>query len=131
MSAPLRHHALFMARGFAVVPWAHHPPEVKAAIRASGRRPMVKQCYANCQAFLLGLPAAMRGRFQYREGRCRWREATFTHAWLLFDGAVLDLTLPSEEITYLESRTADCEEIAHAGMQRRRWGPLFPDSGVQ
>jgi len=35
------------------VKWAHHPPDVKAAIRRAGFIPRIKQCFANCQRVVL------------------------------------------------------------------------------
>src|SRR5262245_27464786 len=42
-----------LASGHLQVPWRHHPPEVRAAIRRAGFRPMARQCYANSQRLLL------------------------------------------------------------------------------
>lgn len=110
-------------RGWAPALWAHHPPEVKAAIRSMGWRPQVKQCFMNCQRFALsGLLDV-----EYREG---WIQTIvpMEHAWLSYRGEVLELTLdPGREVEYLDSCSATADEIRVQLIRSRTYGPVFPE----
>jgi hypothetical protein len=73
------------------VKWAHHPPEVKAAIRRASFVPRIKQCFANCQRLVLygGLEGAV-----YHEGVVRRPGgAAINHGWIIWRGRLVDLTL--------------------------------------
>jgi hypothetical protein len=110
-------------RGWAPALWAHHPPEVRAAIRAAGWRPQVKQCFMNCQR----LATSGLLDVEYREG---WVQAMvpMQHAWLLFRGEILDLTLdPGREVEYLGSHSASPEEIRIRLLRTGYYGPVFPE----
>lgn len=110
-------------RGWAEALWAHHPPEVRAAIRAMGWRPQVKQCFANCQRFAL----ARLLEVEYREG---WIHAVIPmqHSWLVYQGRTLDLTLdPGRDVEYLESYAVPLDEVALAAVRRRAFGPVYPE----
>src|SRR6266852_431372 len=39
--------------GWAQSEWAHHPPEIKSAIRQARFRPRRKHCFANCQILVM------------------------------------------------------------------------------
>lgn len=110
-------------RGWAEALWAHHPPEVRAAIRSLGWRPQVKQCFANCQRFAL----ARLLEVEYREG---WVHTVIPiqHAWLVYRGEILDLTLdPGRDVEYLESYAVPLEEVALAAVRRGFFGPIHPE----
>ena len=84
--------------------WAHHPTEVRAAIRRFGFRPQAKQCFANCQRFVTqnNLDANPLD-VEYREGYITVI-IPLEHAWLLYKGEILDLTLgPDRDIQYNDS----------------------------
>lgn len=109
-------------RGWAEALWAHHPPEVKAAIRTMRWRPQVKQCFANCQRFALARVLDV----EYREG---WVQTLIPveHAWLVYRGEILDLTLdPGRGAEYLESYAVPLEEVALSVIRRRSYGPVYP-----
>ena len=115
------------ARGWAPALWAHHPPEVKRAIWFMGWRPQVKQCFANCQRFLLGTQSlGLNLEVEYREG---WIQTLIPmeHAWLIYKGEVLDLTLdPHRDVEYLYSHTASPDQILARIYQTKEYGPLYP-----
>jgi len=106
--APIEHVvATWNRQGWYPAPWSHHPQEVKDAIRQLGWRPKIKECYANCQRFALysGLDV------EYREG---WVVSgiALEHAWLIYKGSILDLTLnPDRGPKYLNSIVSTREEI--------------------
>lgn len=109
-------------RGWAEALWAHHPPEVKAAIRSMGWRPQVKQCFANCQRFALARLLDV----EYREG---WVQTVIPlqHAWLVYRGEVLDLTLdPGRSAEYLRSYAVPLDEVALSAVRNRAYGPVRP-----
>jgi len=109
-------------RGWAEALWAHHPPEVKAAIREMRWRPQVKQCFANCQRLALSRKLEV----EYREG---WIQTIIPiqHAWLVFQGKVLEMTLdPGREVEYLDSYPVSMEELALSIIRRRSYGPVYP-----
>lgn len=87
-----QHIATLRRQGWCPVRWAHHPPEIKAELRRLGLAPQLKQCYMNCQKLILRthLPD-----LEYWEG---WsdRIIPFDHAWLLWRGEIIDLTLEPE-----------------------------------
>lgn len=110
------------ARGWAPALWAHHPPEVKEVFHRQGWLPLVKQCFANCQRFVLhaGLDV------EYREGYVL-TVIPMVHAWLIYKGEVLDLTLdPNREIQYLASYTVFYDEILSHVIETERYGPVHP-----
>lgn len=111
------------ARGWAPALWAHHPPEVKRAITTMGWRPQVKQCFMNCQRFILGGHGL---EVEYREGYVQTL-IPMEHAWLIYKGEVLELTLdPNKEISYLDSHTASILDIQMNMAITGSYGPVFP-----
>lgn len=126
----------YITRGFYPVRWAHHPPEIKAAIRAAHFRPLLKQCYRNCQLLmvyndLLGLCLDL----TYHEG---WVLSVIPieHAWLEYQGEVLELTLDDRKrVEYLQSTAYTLRDIRRnfsltktfsAVTSPRRFGELHP-----
>ncbi len=117
-------------RGWAPALWAHHPPEVKRAIWWMGWRPQVKQCFSNCQRFVLGVqrlaPMGIDLEVEYREG---WVHTVIPmeHAWLIYEGRVLDLTLdPNRDVEYLCSNIVSQEEILLRVVRTGEYGPVYP-----
>ena len=88
-----------------------------------GWRPQVKQCFMNCQRFILeGLLEV-----EYREG---WVQTLIPmeHAWLIYKGKVLDLTLnSSRDVVYLNSHVAHVLDIQLQMVRTGRFGPVFPE----
>ncbi len=114
----------FLTRGFYPVRWAHHPPEIKDAIRLIGFRPLMKQCYRNSQLFAirnadLGLGLDL----EYREG---WGLSLIPieHAWLVYKGEVLDLTIDDGRIEYAQSYSYTPEQIRANMVRSLSWCPL-------
>src|SRR2546430_1517457 len=67
-------------RGWWPAKGAHHPPEIKAAIRRAGFVPRLKQCFQNCQRLVLfgDLADAV-----YHEGVVRGGSGhPLEHAWI-------------------------------------------------
>jgi hypothetical protein len=102
------------ARGFWPVRWAHHPIPIKDVIRTAGFRPLMKQCFRNCQLFALHNARLNLGLdVEYHEG---WATSIipFEHAWLVWRGKVVDLTLDDADevgIVYGESTVFTPDDI--------------------
>ncbi len=110
------------ARGWAPALWAHHPPEVREVFHRQGWRPLVKQCFANCQRFALNTGLDV----EYREG---WVVILIpmAHAWLIYKGEVLDLTLDlNQEVQYLDSYAVSYDEILTYVIETGSYGPVRP-----
>lgn len=118
-------------RGWYPVKYAHHPKVIRDAIRAIGFRPQMKACHANCQRFMMGIHRDLRSsalpadpalaRIEYHEGFSLGL-IVFTHAWLVLDGEVIDLTL--DDIAgrrYLISQAHDMEAIAINCARKGAW----------
>lgn len=105
--------------------WKHHPQEIKDAIKAMGFRPQVKECFRNCQKFvlmneMLGLGLDV----EYHEG---WILATIPmeHAWLVYKGELLDLTLSADrDIQYLDSTGHDFEDVRDSCIRTGMFKPV-------
>lgn len=116
----------YLEMGWAPVPWSHHPPEIRDALRRFKIRPGMKLCYANSQRFLLAASTQDRqlaSRLEYREGVCKSSERMFEHGWLSFDGNVLDLTL-KDRYEYVEWKTYTMIEIADRCLEMKAYGPV-------
>jgi hypothetical protein len=101
---------------FAPVPWAHHPPDVKSALRVMRLRPMRHMCWRNSQRLFLYSDPAL----TYVEG---WVTLTgvsisIDHGWLLYPGKVLDLTLRRGAASRYEARATPTQEEVIAHMLR-------------
>jgi hypothetical protein len=111
-------------RGWAPALWAHHPSEVKDAIRRMRWRPQVKQCFANCQRFLLareehGL------NVEYREGYVQ-NIIPVPHAWLIYQGEILELTLdPDRNVKYLQSYAVSTGDVLDSIFKFGVYRPVF------
>lgn len=120
------------ARGWYPARWAHHPQPIKAAIRRLGWRPQVKHCWQNSQRLLLDNDAMGLGLgLGYREGWVTvtfdWGPFTTEHGWLVYRGAVLDLTLPPEDDTqYYPVAIYDAQQVRQAAVSRGWWGRVSP-----
>ena len=120
----------YLTRGWAPAKWAHHPKEIKDAIRAMRWRPGIKMCWANSQIFLIA--ARARGiETEYREGWCLC-PVPVDHAWLIYKGKTLDLTLGPEEfgdglIQYGPSYAVSIKEVAAKVITRGVHSPILPD----
>jgi len=114
-------------QGWYPAPWAHHPEPIKAALRHFRMRPMIKECFRNCQAFVfrnmwsgLGLDVT------YCEG---WVVSSIPleHAWLEYRGEPIDLTLrPGITREILQQRKYGAKDVA-CGIHRGWFGPLDPE----
>jgi hypothetical protein len=74
----------------------------------------MKSCWHNAQRFLLEAPAEL--GVQYREG---WVQSLIpvAHAWLVYEGRLLDLTLQVDEECYLRSYA-----VSRDAVRRHVWG---------
>lgn len=115
---------VFKRQGWYPVPWAHHPPVIKEAIRAARFRPQIKQCFANCQRLIISWHPVT-DELVYREG---WIISVIPmlHAWLEYRGQRIDLTLDRAdgEVTYLESLAYDKAAVAVSVLRNGVFGPL-------
>jgi len=114
---------LYSTRGWCPVPWSHLPPEIKAEIRRIGFVPKMKSCYENCARFVLytELPG-----IEYHEGYASGASLLgipIEHAWLTWNGKVVDLTLPPGG-EYHESHTYTKDEIRKTLCRTMVWGPV-------
>lgn len=103
--------------GWHPVRFAHHPLQIKDAIKRIGMRPQMKQCYRNCQRFKI---YATWLEVEYHEG---WVMSItpippIPHAWLVWGDRIIDLTLePDINIQYLNSNIYTAEQI-RANMEK-------------
>lgn len=118
----------FNRRGWYPAKYSHHPKLIRDAIRLIGYRPQIKACFMNCQRFVLGV---RRGGFDPALLRVRYHEGfavaliVITHAWLEFDGEVIDLTLDPDRATrYLFSKQHDERAILRTLARNKYWGPV-------
>lgn len=119
-------------KGWYPVKWAHHPKEIRDALREIGLRPQIKECYANCQRFMVGIhrpsfsDLSLSTRIQYREGFA-FSLIPFDHAWLTLDGDVVDLTAdPERKYVYLLSHRFGPMEIINNMIKKKRWCSIDP-----
>lgn len=115
---------LYTTRGWCPVPWAQHPQAIKDLIRLGCFRPKMKSCFENC--LRLVLTAARRNRESglfYCEG---WAGSLIPmeHAWLLFNGEIVDLTLPDRDVEYGEHRCFTPAEAVAGLVRTCVWGPI-------
>lgn len=83
----------FQRNGWYPVPYRHHPRPIRDALRRIGLRPAMKQCFANCQRFVLNVDWL---DVEYHEG---YVTATIPipHAWVVWEGQIIDLTLKADD----------------------------------
>jgi hypothetical protein len=114
----------YLARGFYPVRWAHHPREIKDAIRRIGFRPLMKQCYRNSQLLAISNEVLGLGLdLEYREG---WGLSLtpIEHAWLFYKGEILDLTIDDNDIQYGRSYSYTPEQIRTNIIRNLSYSPL-------
>lgn len=115
----------YMKYGWAPASQDHLPDVIQNALGEMGLEPRIKECFANSQRFVLdcqryGLDLDV----EYHEG---WvlTIIPIEHAWLMWEGEVLDLTLgPEKGVRYLESRTYTREEIIENMVETHMYTPL-------
>jgi len=116
---------IYRRMGWCPVPYAHHPPEIKAAIRKLRMRPQMKECFMNCQKFYIFDLTIPDEDIIYHEG---WIETIIPlqHAWLEWKGQIIDLTLNKYEkdIKYLKSNTYSRTEVRAAVVKHGVWRPV-------
>lgn len=113
--------------GWCPVPWAHHPPRVRAAIRAAAMRPQIKQCFANSQRLLLRQDVTP---FVYVEGVVTTGLIPFEHAWLRLDGDDVDVTLTGTgtgRVVVLAAYEVPKSEVISRVVKRGTFGPVRAD----
>ena len=115
---------LYLRRGWAPVPWAHHPPHIKEAIREARMVPKMKSCFENSQRIIL----KTRRPFTYAEGWVATAHTPFPiqHGWLIDDstGERVDLTLKVQDVKPLVSWTVARDELVLILAGRGFYGPL-------
>jgi hypothetical protein len=117
---------IYGRQGWYPIPWRHHPAEVRDLIRVMRFRPQMKCCYMNSQRFLLGNQNLHAGLdLEYREG---WimKLIPIQHAWLLYNGEVLDLTLDSRETHYLKSIGSTIDQVLSHMIETGVYGEVVP-----
>jgi hypothetical protein len=117
---------IYNRQGWYPVQWRHHPPEIHELIRTLRFRPQMKCCYMNSQRLLVGNHHLDLGLdLQYREG---WIQTVIPiqHAWLLYNGQILDLTLDSRETHYLESIGSTIDQVLGHMISTRTYSEVVP-----
>jgi hypothetical protein len=109
----------YMSRGYATVPWGHHPKAIRDELRRMGLRPMLKSCFRNCQAFALRTELPV----EYREGWVLSLGVPLEHAWLNYEGKIVDLTIYDQTgIKHLGSVSCSKREILLAMASHNCYG---------
>ena len=116
----------FRKHGYVAVKWGHHPDAVRDIIKREHFRPKLKSCFENCARLIIGaLRFNYAQYFTYCEG---WIEADglpMQHAWLLYKGEIVDLTLVGrDDVTYGEHRTMTCKEARDKIVETGKYGPF-------
>jgi hypothetical protein len=113
---------LYVNHGGCPVKWAHHPKPIKDKLRAIGLRPMMKSCFRNCQQFFLYADDL---DLEYHEG---WIVCSvgvpIQHAWLVWQGQRIDLTLDDNRIEYVSSYKYDRKQVVKAIFKNGTWSPV-------
>jgi|AntDeeMinimDraft_6_1070357.scaffolds.fasta_scaffold06662_4 hypothetical protein len=115
----------YVKHGWCPVPWKHHPEPIKEALRGMGWKPQLKQCFYNSQRFLvtarqMGLDLDL----EYHEGYAQTL-IPFEHAWLVYEGEVLDLTLPPDrEPVYHDSLVFGYNDIVEHMRETEMWAKV-------
>lgn len=111
----------FLTNGWCPVPYAHHPKPIRDALREVGLRPAMKQCFANCQRLLVTSSLDL----EYHEG---WAVhlIPFEHAWLVWEGQRIDLTLRGDDMDYRESIQYTKAEVLLNAVETSQWAVMDP-----
>lgn len=118
----------YRTRGWYPVKWAHQPKKVKEVLHYIGLRPQMKQCYANCQRFILADHPNVQ-EFEYREGYASTIGIHIPHAWLIWRPVdafrVIDLTLAEDrDVEYFGSLYYSKLHIIHKLRRDHTFGPV-------
>lgn len=116
--------ARYLKRGWCPVPWAHHPPHIKAAIRQARMVPKLKGCFENSQRLVLRDYA---GAFTYVEGWVcsRALPIPIQHAWIMdADGQYHDLTMTPDTPKVLVDWTVPQQDLRRTLLMRGFYGPI-------
>lgn len=116
----------YLKYGWCPLPWKHHPPHIKAAIKAARMVPKMKGCFENSQRLILADPS-----LTYVEG---WIQSPalpipIEHAWVMdAEGRHHDVTLQTSKDAPQPRRllqwTAPTEEVRRVLIERRTFGPI-------
>ena len=119
---------LFHRQGWYPVRWSHHPAPIKELIRKGRFVPKMKACYENSLRLIMAaIETEHEQSLRYCEG---WATSVIPieHSWLVFDGAIVDLTLGSLDDehppTYGEHRSFTCAEALALVVRVGTFGPL-------
>lgn len=119
--------AHFKEHGFCRADTAHLPKRIQDALERIGLHPNIKECFANCQRFMLGVvDYGIDLEPTYHEGYVMGL-IPFEHAWIEVDGEVVDLTLDDSgerSYDYLKSFTYDAVTIRQNVFKTHRWEQL-------
>ena len=117
----------YVEYGWAPAPQDSLPDYVQDLLGRMGFEPRMKECFANCQRFMVDYARLVRRlglehEVEYHEGYVI-SLIPFEHAWLVIDGTIVDITLGSDrDIRYLRSYTYSSDEInrnlAESGMYK-------------
>ena len=86
-------------------------------------RPKVKGCFENCtNVVLAALGTEHEDKLRYCEG---WATTIMTvpHAWLSYEGELVEMTLVDREVVYGEHRILTPEQVRESVVSTRRYGP--------
>lgn len=111
--------------GWAPVRWAHHPEAIKELIRDAGFRPRAKGCYTNCGKLILACRLSeYEPDLMYCEGVLHRGEIGVPHAWVLYCGEVVDLTVTDSGCWREEKLRLTPEQFAERCYAAGSFGPF-------
>lgn len=120
--------AQYMRNGWAPVPFAHHPPHIRLAIRAARMRPKMKCCFENCIRLICQQQVVP---LTYCEGFVSTAHVPFPieHAWLKDEhGVVIDVTLGAERGVVILAHREYTPAAVRTGILRTRvFEPIDPE----
>ena len=117
--------AQYMRNGWAPVPYAHHPPHIRLAIREARMRPKMKCCFENCIRLICQQQVVP---LTYCEGWVSTAHVPFPieHAWLKDEhGTVVDVTISeSRKAVILAHREYTPAEVRVGILKTQVYGPI-------
>lgn len=105
----------------------HLPEAIQKALRHLRIAPLMKECFANCQKLVFHnqhLETAL--DLEYHEGYAVGL-IPFEHAWLVFEGELVDLTIGPDRaypIEYRDSYTYSVQQVRDNVLETKMWTSL-------
>lgn len=123
--------ARYRQQGYCRAHTAHHPEHIRQILKTIGLYPNIKECFANCQRFVLGVDDHNVGlEATYHEGYV-FGLIPFEHAWVEIDGEVLELTLDDwdrRKYDYRDSYIYTVNDIRQNVLDTHHWEQLTSPS---